>query len=118
MRGSAGCPPALELLTPRRFELSQRGAMVSIVARSRGGKAMGGTRGKIFTTQKSLGAIERSGASERIEPATHLSVPDRVAIGRAARADVPRSSHATWEAPRDRIDPIDLLEHQATTRVP
>ncbi len=42
----------------------------------------------------------------------------RAAIGRAARAAVPRRSHAEWSAAPDRRDPVELLEQQATTRVP
>ena len=38
--------------------------------------------------------------------------------GRAARADTPRSSHADWDPPADRRDPVELLVEQATTRVP
>ncbi len=38
--------------------------------------------------------------------------------GRAKRADVPRSAHATWAAPGDRPDPITILEEQAGERVP
>jgi uncharacterized protein (DUF2252 family) len=41
----------------------------------------------------------------------------RRAYGRAARVRTPRSSHAGWEAPADRADPVALLEEQATTRV-
>jgi uncharacterized protein (DUF2252 family) len=48
----------------------------------------------------------------------HLSLPERAAIGRAARADVPRAAHASWEPSPDRPDPVDLLEEQARTRVP
>jgi uncharacterized protein (DUF2252 family) len=47
-----------------------------------------------------------------------LSVADRIARGKAARAEVPRSSHATFEPSPDRSDPIALLERQASTRVP
>ncbi len=47
----------------------------------------------------------------------HLTVDERVARGKAARAEVPRSRHAEFEAPRDRADPVDLLEDQARTRV-
>jgi uncharacterized protein (DUF2252 family) len=43
---------------------------------------------------------------------------ERAEQGRAARAEVPRSSHGEWQAPPDRPDPIDLLEEQATIRVP
>jgi uncharacterized protein (DUF2252 family) len=48
----------------------------------------------------------------------HLSVAERVARGRAARAEVPRSSHAGFEAVTHRPDPVTLLERQAATRVP
>ena len=48
----------------------------------------------------------------------HLSVAERVARGRAARRDVPRSSHAAFEPASDRSDPVALLESQADTRVP
>jgi uncharacterized protein (DUF2252 family) len=48
----------------------------------------------------------------------HLSVADRVARGKAARSEVPRSSHAAWEPSAARGDPIDLLERQAAPRVP
>ena len=50
---------------------------------------------------------------------THdLETDARVEAGRAARAEVPRRSHADWVSPLDRADPIDLLEEQAHTRVP
>lgn len=42
----------------------------------------------------------------------------RRAYGRAARIATPRSSHAEWQAPTDRSDPVSLLEEQATSRVP
>ena len=53
--------------------------------------------------------------SGRVE---HLSPAERVARGKAARAEVPRSAHAAWEPPADRPSPVDLLEEQAKTRVP
>ena len=56
--------------------------------------------------------------SRRPVPAVHLTVDERVARGKAARAEVPRSRHAEYESPVDRPDPIDLLEAQAKTRVP
>ncbi len=49
---------------------------------------------------------------------THLDVAERAARGKQARANVPRSSHATFEPPADRPNPVDLLESQAKTRVP
>jgi uncharacterized protein (DUF2252 family) len=48
----------------------------------------------------------------------HLSVGERVARGRAARAEVPRSSHGSFEPAPHRPDPIGVLEQQAQTRVP
>ena len=54
------------------------------------------------------------------EPAAvpHLSVAERVARGKAARAEVPRAGHALFEPPSTRADPVALLERQAKTRVP
>jgi uncharacterized protein (DUF2252 family) len=40
------------------------------------------------------------------------------AMGKEARAVVPRGSHATFEPAPDRPDPVSLLEEQAKTRVP
>ena len=48
----------------------------------------------------------------------HLTVAERAARGKAARAEVPRSSHAVFEPPSRRADPVKLLERQAKTRVP
>src|SRR6201997_1293644 len=47
-----------------------------------------------------------------------LTPAERAARGKAARAQVPRDSHAGFDPPADRADPIALLEQQATTRVP
>jgi uncharacterized protein (DUF2252 family) len=48
----------------------------------------------------------------------HLSVVERVARGKAARKEVPRTEHARFEPLSTRADPIELLERQARTRVP
>jgi uncharacterized protein (DUF2252 family) len=47
-----------------------------------------------------------------------LSPAERAARGKAARAEVPRDSHAEFDPPSDRPDPISLLEEQARARVP
>ncbi len=47
----------------------------------------------------------------------HLTVAERAARGKAARAEVPRSSHAAWDPPATRPDPVDVLEQQAPSRV-
>ncbi len=49
---------------------------------------------------------------------THLTVDERTARGKAARAEVSRSSHARYDPSPNRADPVTLLEEQATTRVP
>jgi uncharacterized protein (DUF2252 family) len=48
----------------------------------------------------------------------HLTVTERVARGKAARSEIPRSSHADFTPAPHRADPIELLERQAETRVP
>ena len=53
-----------------------------------------------------------------ITPLHHLSVAERAARGKQARAEVPRAQHAAFEPPAGRPDPVDLLEAQAKTRVP
>ena len=65
------------------------------------------------------GKKSKSGAGTR--PAAkveHFTPDERAARGKAARAEVPRSSHAEWEPPPHRPDPVELLEEQAQTRVP
>jgi uncharacterized protein (DUF2252 family) len=54
------------------------------------------------------------------EPRTvaHLTVAERIARGKAARSETPRSSHAGFEPAPGRPDPVDLLEEQAQTRLP
>src|SRR6516225_4715003 len=43
---------------------------------------------------------------------------ERAARGKAARAQVPRDTHAVFDPPSDRPDPLGLLEEQARSRVP
>ena len=52
-----------------------------------------------------------------IEPVVHLTIAERAARGKAARAEVPRAAHGSWEASPVRADPVELLEEQAKTRV-
>ena len=47
-----------------------------------------------------------------------LTPAERAARGKEARAAVPRESHAVFDPPPDRPDPIGLLEEQAKARVP
>ena len=48
----------------------------------------------------------------------HLTIAERTARGKAARVEVPRSSHAVYEPAATRPNPVELLERQAATRVP
>jgi uncharacterized protein (DUF2252 family) len=47
-----------------------------------------------------------------------MTPDERADRGKAARAAVPRESHAVFDPPADRPDPIDLLEEQSAGRVP
>ena len=47
----------------------------------------------------------------------HLTAEERAALGKAVRAEVPRTSHAGWEPSADRPDPVELLEEQSKARV-
>jgi uncharacterized protein (DUF2252 family) len=60
--------------------------------------------------------VEVTDRTESVVP--HLTVAERVSRGKAARQEVPRSSHAAFEPTDLRPDPIEMLERQARTRVP
>ena len=60
-------------------------------------------------------AAKRAASVGRV---VHLSAAERAERGKAARAEVPRASHADWAPAPGRPDPIELLEQQAATRVP
>jgi uncharacterized protein (DUF2252 family) len=48
----------------------------------------------------------------------HQSAAERARRGKEDRRLTPRSSHASFEPAADRPDPVELLERQATSRVP
>ena len=48
----------------------------------------------------------------------HASPEERAALGRAARAEVPRSAQGRWDRRGDRADPIAILEEQSVCRAP
>jgi len=48
----------------------------------------------------------------------HRTPAERAVRGKAARAEVPLESHARFDPPPDRPDPIALLEEQAESRIP
>src|SRR4051794_37230884 len=50
-------------------------------------------------------------------PVAHPTVAERSTTGQMARAAAPRQSHGDWSPATDRLDPISILEGQATTRL-
>ncbi len=61
---------------------------------------------------------ERDGRQSKPIAVPHLTPRERAARGKAARAVAPRSGHGDWEPASDRRDPVELLEEQASSRVP
>jgi uncharacterized protein (DUF2252 family) len=59
-----------------------------------------------------------SAAEGSVAPAAHFTVAERLARGRAARAEIRRRVFARWEPSPHRPDPVALLEEQAADRVP
>ncbi len=51
------------------------------------------------------------------EAVPHFTKTERIARGRAARAETPRASHASLDPAPER-DPVEILEAQASSRVP
>jgi uncharacterized protein (DUF2252 family) len=47
-----------------------------------------------------------------------LATAERLALGKALRADVPLDAHGSWRPADDRGDPLAVLEAQAATRLP
>jgi uncharacterized protein (DUF2252 family) len=64
------------------------------------------------------GAVSASSTTASASRHRHLSAAERVARGKAAREQVPRSAHAAWKPGGDRPDPVALLEEQAGGRIP
>jgi uncharacterized protein (DUF2252 family) len=67
---------------------------------------------------RAMATATAKATARKATAAPHLSVAERIAHGKAARAAVPRSSHAVFQAPARRADPVGLLERQAESRVP
>jgi uncharacterized protein (DUF2252 family) len=63
-------------------------------------------------------SAEQSTTMSTHEKVFHFTVAERAARGKAARAEVPRSSHGEWTPSPTRPDPVALLEQQGETRVP
>jgi uncharacterized protein (DUF2252 family) len=80
------------------------------------GEAVGGSSPPTeWTTERRPGPRRTPGQAQSVP---HLTRAERIAQGKAVRAEVPRRSHGAWEPPPARPDPVSLLEEQARTRVP
>ncbi len=73
------------------------------------GKTAETTAGKATPTRRKNG--------RRATAVEHLTVAERIALGKAARKEVPRRAHGEWEPTPRRRDAVELLEEQAQTRV-
>jgi len=60
---------------------------------------------------------ESSGPADVSHAPKRLTVAERVEKGRAVRKAVPRTSHAQWDPPTSRPDPVALLRSQEERRV-
>jgi uncharacterized protein (DUF2252 family) len=69
-------------------------------------------------TRTTTAPRQRTATSAPKAPAASLTREQRVARGKAARSEVPRSSHAEFTAGPGRAAPLALLAKQDTTRVP
>lgn len=58
------------------------------------------------------------GRSKRHDEPRHLPADERRTHGKALRDKVPREVHGKWKAPKDRRNPIDLLNESNVSRVP
>src|SRR5262245_53687568 len=56
--------------------------------------------------------------TQQLSRAVAPTPKERAAHGKAARAEVPRSSHAEWSPSADRRSPVDIIEEQNASRVP
>jgi hypothetical protein len=65
--------------------------------------------------------MARAAARTRRAPrpgASYLSAEERRARGKALRDIVPRASHAGWQAPRGRRDPVEIVSASNVGRIP
>ncbi len=62
--------------------------------------------------------LPRSQATGLEAPRQRMTPAERRVRGKAARAEVPRESHAEWKPSANRTDPVGLLESQGAARLP
>jgi uncharacterized protein (DUF2252 family) len=71
-----------------------------------------------MTDQMTVRPTQPVGRYQLDSECCRMTPAERAARGKAARAAVRRESHAVFDPPSDRPDPLALLEGQAKTRVP
>jgi uncharacterized protein (DUF2252 family) len=71
-----------------------------------------------MTDQTTVTVARTAGRYQLDSDLSRLTPAERAARGKAARTQAPRDSHAAFDPPKDRPDPIALLAEQARTRVP
>src|ERR1700729_3387849 len=71
-----------------------------------------------MTEQSTVTTVRSAGRYRLHAAAGGLTPAERAARGKAARAAVPRQTHAMFEPQPGRPDPVGLLEEQAKTRLP
>jgi uncharacterized protein (DUF2252 family) len=76
------------------------------------------TTGKRKATSDEFGPIPAGMRYEHGSVVPHLTVDERLARGKVARREVPRASHADLGSGTYRMDPVELLQRQAASRVP
>ena len=59
-----------------------------------------------------------SKSARKDEALKYSTLAERIEVGKAARANLPRSRHGEWAPASDRTDPLAILEEQERTRVP
>jgi len=100
--------------TPRtataRTTTARRTAAQNGAARTLPAGVPEGARQSVVLPRSQATGLEAS--RQRMTPA------ERRVRGKAARAEVPRESHAEWKPPADRTDPVALLESQGAARLP
>jgi uncharacterized protein (DUF2252 family) len=74
-------------------------------------------RGNIDPSYYRLLAGQQQGSLVGTFEAKHPSVAERLAAGKALREKVPRTSHASYEKPADRPDPVEIVIRQNATRI-
>ncbi len=72
--------------------------------------------GKKRVTDSKVNAAKQ--AAQATLKVRYLTVEERVKLGKAARPHCSREAHADWNPPKNRPNPLELLEAQAATRIP